>query len=29
MDSDLTKLFNDITKILYQRTDIKTPTIIL
>jgi hypothetical protein len=25
MDSDLTKLFNDITKILYQRTDIKTP----
>jgi hypothetical protein len=29
MDSDLTKLFNDVTSILYKRTDIKTPTIIL
>lgn len=29
MDNDLTKLFNDVTKILYQRTDIKIPTIIL
>jgi len=29
MDNDLTKLFNDVTSILYKRTDIKTPTIIL
>jgi hypothetical protein len=29
MDNDLTKLFNDVTKILYQRTDIKIPTILL
>jgi hypothetical protein len=29
MDSDLSKLLNDVTKILYNRTDIKTPTIIL
>ena len=29
MDNDLTKLFNDVTSILYKRTDIKTPTTIL
>jgi hypothetical protein len=29
MDSDLSNLFTKITTILYQRTDIKTPTIIL
>ena len=29
MDNDLTKLFNDVKTILYRRTDIKTPTIIL
>jgi hypothetical protein len=29
MDSDLTKLFNDVTTILYNRTDIKIPQIIL
>jgi hypothetical protein len=29
MDSDMTKLFNDVTTILYNRTDIKIPTIIL
>ena len=29
MDNDLTKLFNDVTSILYKKTDIKTPTTIL
>ncbi len=29
MDSDLSNLFSQITTILYRRTDIKTPTIIL
>lgn len=29
MDSDLSSLFSQITTILYRRTDIKTPTIIL
>jgi hypothetical protein len=29
MDNDLTKLFNDIKTILYNRTDIQIPTIIL
>jgi hypothetical protein len=29
MDNDLTKLFNDVIKILYQRTDIQIPTTIL
>ena len=29
MDSDLSNLFSKITTILYRRTDIKTPTIIL
>jgi hypothetical protein len=29
MDNDLTKLFNDVKKILIEKTDIKLPTIIL
>jgi hypothetical protein len=29
MDSDLTKLLTQVTTILYQRTDIKNPTIVL
>jgi hypothetical protein len=29
MDNDLTKLFNDVITILYKRTDIQIPTIIL
>jgi hypothetical protein len=29
MDNDLTKLFNDVVTILYKKSNIKTPTIIL